>query len=174
MSPAATAAKNLPSSSPSAPFARPPCAPRKSASASGITAPSPTTRQVLLPSRSASLPSMKLPIASISFSSSPTTLSTRPSALAATASPPPAPQPLCPNQMSPKQIQPHWPPPKQSSQSSCGTGLCPVQGCVGTAERRSASPPPSTFSTPLTLPLLIYKNDPQAHPIPQPKVPPPP
>src|SRR6202521_1933957 len=126
MSPAAMVAQNSPSSSPSAPFARPPCAPRKSASASGNTALSPTTSQVLLPSRSASLPSMRLPIASISSSSSPTTLSTKPSALAATASSPPAPQPLCPNQISPKPTQPRQPRPKQPSPSRQSTPQRPL------------------------------------------------
>src|ERR1700674_4332299 len=128
MSPAATVAKNSPSSSPSAPFARPPCALRKSVSASGNTALSLTTRLiVLLPSRSASLPSMKLPIASISSLSSPTMLSTRPSALAAIASSPPVPQPLCPNQISPKPTPPRQLRTKQPSPSRKFDPPRPVQ-----------------------------------------------
>src|ERR1700686_4823310 len=107
--------KNSPSFFPSAPFNRPLCAPKKSAGDSGNAAASPTNRlPVQLLSQSASLPSMRLPIASTYSSSSLTTLSTKPSALVATASSSPVPQPDCPIRISPTRIR-HWQP-KQHNQ----------------------------------------------------------
>src|SRR4029077_5527719 len=113
---AAMVAKNSPSSFPSAPFVRPPRAPRKFAGALSNAVLSPTSRLLaFLPSQSAYLPSMKRLIASISSSSLLTTLSTKPSAPAATASSPPAPQQPCPNQISPHRIQRQSPRPRQPS-----------------------------------------------------------